>query len=61
MTTIKRPGARFIAWKSGTDLKVYFSDNESKINRRTNVPIHRPLGIRDGHISMDTLPNMGHK
>ena len=60
VTTTERLVTRFIAWESGTDLGIYFSDSESKTSRKTNLPIRRPPDIHDGHTSKDTLPNTEH-
>ena len=35
VATMKRLAARFIAWKSGADLKIHFSDGESEASRQT--------------------------
>ena len=61
MTTTKCFGTLFIARKSDTDLKIHLSDNEPETGRQTNIPIHRPPDIHDGHISMDTLSDMGRR
>ena len=61
MITIERLGTWFIAWKSGTDLGVYFSDNKSKTSHQADIPIRRPLDILDGRISMDIPLNMVHR
>lgn len=57
MTTLKGLGARFITWKSGTDLRKYLSNVEIDTNP-LDIPIHRQPDIRDEHTSMDTLSNM---
>ena len=58
---MKLLGTLFIARKSGTDLRTHFSDRESENSRQTSIPIHRPLDIHDGHISMDTVSNTGYR
>jgi len=60
VVTLKQFGTGLIAWKSGTDLKIHFSDSESETSRN-NVPTHRPLDIHGGHTSMDTLPDKGYR
>ena len=51
MATTKRLDTRFITWKSGTDLKVHLSDNESRL-------ITKPTYRSTGHWAfvMNTLP-----
>ena len=61
MITLEQLSTGFITRKSGTDLRMCFSDSESETNHQINVPIHKPLDIRGVHTSTGMLPNTGNR